>query len=434
MPMTRSEKLEKVQRLNTAHKRTYETLARVPVTWELHPGTDIARNWTVITAAYSGLEQTIKYLIADENSQTISELIDFAEPNDEDGRSGNTYPYRTHNLAWLFAQLGDQTKDFLREFYARFQSLHSYISVGALDNFLEQVSGRKGTGYERWRYTLIEDKPLPKNSPEALVAIWGVCVQVAEDKVSGRQQAEMPDHELASDLGHKLETTVWDTSIHRQNQGEAFRDIGPEARTWLWKAGHPLNAFAEVFWHFSRYGSHGVEDASDWLSEAIDRWVATVLQDPAAVGQTRLRAFLDRARGHTSDGSSIRWNSNNNRFEAVPWSLRKRFQEKLPSNATPIGNRTRAATQLTFLWKAAKESGYRVLENRALTGPPGADVWFRTIEVQAGSNGNEIPVLTVWQQPATHSGLHYIVEECPQDEMSPSLRTWIVGARAVGKS
>ena len=59
MPMSREEKIEKVQRLLTAHRKTKQVLENEPVTWELHPGTDIARNWTVITAAYSGLEQTI---------------------------------------------------------------------------------------------------------------------------------------------------------------------------------------------------------------------------------------------------------------------------------------------------------------------------------------------------------------------------------------
>ena len=65
MPMTREEKIEKLQRLFTAHKKTKETLEREPVTSEWHPGTDIARKWTVITAAYSGLEQTFKFLIAE---------------------------------------------------------------------------------------------------------------------------------------------------------------------------------------------------------------------------------------------------------------------------------------------------------------------------------------------------------------------------------
>ena len=76
MPMSRDEKIEKVQRLLTAHRKTKEVLENEPVTWEVHPGSEIARNWTVITAAYSGLEQTMKYLIAEENAQSIAELMD----------------------------------------------------------------------------------------------------------------------------------------------------------------------------------------------------------------------------------------------------------------------------------------------------------------------------------------------------------------------
>ena len=78
MPMSREAKMEKVQRLLTAHKKTSQTLESEPVTHERHPGTDIARNWTVITAAYSGLEQTLKFLIAEKADLTIAELIDLA--------------------------------------------------------------------------------------------------------------------------------------------------------------------------------------------------------------------------------------------------------------------------------------------------------------------------------------------------------------------
>ena len=75
MPMSREEKLEKVQRLLTAHRKTKEALESEQVTWELHAESDIARKWPVITAAYSGLEQTLKYLIADEKEKSIAELI-----------------------------------------------------------------------------------------------------------------------------------------------------------------------------------------------------------------------------------------------------------------------------------------------------------------------------------------------------------------------
>ena len=90
MPILQDDKNETVQRLGTAHQKTKEVLESEPVAWELHAGTEIASNWTVVTAAYSGLEQTVKYLIAEENSQTISELVQF--------REGKARPYPTHHL------------------------------------------------------------------------------------------------------------------------------------------------------------------------------------------------------------------------------------------------------------------------------------------------------------------------------------------------
>ena len=103
MPMSEDEKIEKVQRLLTAHRKTKEVLGNEPVTWEVHPGSEIARNWTVITAAYSGLEQTMKYLIAEENAQSIAELIE--------RRGRKKSPYETHDVAKLFSKLREATQE-----------------------------------------------------------------------------------------------------------------------------------------------------------------------------------------------------------------------------------------------------------------------------------------------------------------------------------
>ena len=118
MPITREEKKEKVGRLYIAHKKTKETLEWEPLTWELHAGINIVRKLTVITAAYSGLEQTFKYLIAEEQGYTIPELINYTEPEtqDADARARKKYPYRTHNLALLFSKLGEKSQSIVREF------------------------------------------------------------------------------------------------------------------------------------------------------------------------------------------------------------------------------------------------------------------------------------------------------------------------------
>lgn len=431
MPMSRNESIEKVQRLLTAYNKTREMLESEPVTWELHPGTDIARNWTVITSAYSGAEQTLKFLIAEENGLTIPELISFTDPNNI---GADKHPYRTHNLGRLFSKLQKSTQDVVREFFARYRSLHSYIAIGSADDFLNGVSGRQGTGYERWRYTLIEDEPPPKNSPEALVAIWGVCVQIAEERLWTNQRVLMPDKELTHTLRRHLEMLLNKVSVDRQNAGEPFQDVSAEIRDWLWRGDHPLNAFAQVLWHFARYDSHGVEDASEWLSDTLSRWVNDVTANPSASARTSLRAFLTRAQGLTREGQSIQWNPSRNRFEAVHWSLEQRFNDTLSPQATVIcDDLSRHQAPLATLWAAAKDSGYGVLENRAFDGPPGENIWFRTLEVRAEDAGTVRPILAIWQQRNTDHDRFYMVEEYPLEEVAQPLRRWVELARTLGQ-
>ena len=433
--MSREAKIEKVQRLLTAHKKTNATLESEPVTRELHPGTDIARNWTVITAAYSGLEQTLKYLIAEEANLTIAELIDSTVPQTAaiHERHLGRYPYRTHDLAWLFTNLEQPAQDIVRDFYGRFQSLHSYVPIPDASEFLNAISGPRGVGYERWRYTLIEDRPLPQNSPETLSAIWGVCVQMAEENLWENQRVEMPDTQLAQDFCQRLEMLIVNVSVDRQNAGEAFRDVSAEVRDWLWRAGHPLNAFADVLWNFARYRAHRGEGVSDWLSEALTRWVTAVLASPTASARTSLRVFVDRAQGHTPDGSSIRWNPQGKRFEPIPWSLENRFRDTLPPQATVIGDPTRHATPLNTLWVAAQESSYQVLENRAFDEPVDQDNWFCTLRVQAEEEGTIKPLLSMWQQRNDDLDHFHMVEEAASEEMSPPVRRWIDIAKRIGE-
>ena len=415
MPMSRDEKIEKVQRLLTAHRKTKEVLENEPVTWEVHPGSEIARNWTVITAAYSGLEQTMKYLIAEENAQSIAELIE--------RRGRKKSPYETHDVAKLFSKLAEPTQDVVRDFYGRFQSLHSYITVKTVGEFLRAVSEADGHGYMRWRYTLIEDMPVPRNSPEALMAVWEVCVQIAQERAWEMQRVRMPNEALAWEFCNELETLELNVSVDRQNAGEPFQDIAGETKDWLWRTGHPLNAFADVLWNISRYDEHGQADVSEWLSDALTRWAIKLLNSPAIASRTSLRAFVERAQGRTPDGQSLRWNRKANRFEDVPWSLESRHQAALPPDAVVIGDPT--GMRLRLLWQAAKRSGYRVLENRAFKGPTNEDLWFRTVELHAAADGDKRPILSIWQKRNSDEFEFYMVEQCSREAIGADMRTWI---------
>ena len=442
MPMTREEKREKVDQLYIAQKKTKETLEWEPLTWELHPGVNIARKWPVIIAAYSGLEQTFKYLIAEEQGYTIPAPIGYTEPEtqDADVDERKKYPYRTHNLDFLFSKLGKTPKSIVREFFGRFQSLHSYITIESVDQFLEEVSGPKGRGYEEWRYTLIEKKKLPRNSPEALVAIWGVCVDVARERIRKSQRVRMPDDlvrmpddMLSQEFYYRLGGLSVAVSVERQNRGEEFQNVEAEIQAWLGKAGHPLNAFADVLWHFDRYEIHGVTDISDCFSDTLTRWARRALEDPVTIGPATLRAFVERARGHWPDGASIRWNPNSNRFDALQWSLQTRFQDAPPPDAAIIGDPTYQGTRLNTLWRAAREDGCRVLENRAFDGPRDRDIWFRTLAVEVEEGEDVKPVLTVWEKRWSDENLLYMVEDCPSDEIGECLQSWIDLARSIVK-
>ena len=434
--MSRDEKFEKVVRLLTAHGRTKKVLENEPVVCQGHQGADIAETWPVITAAYSGLEQTIKYLIAEEKGLTIQELVDSAVTENgqaNEGRRGKN-PYRTHDLGSVFSRLEEPTKKTVREFFGRYKSLLPGIGIGRVDQFLCQVSGKKGDGYVRWRYALIEEEVLPTNSPEALVAIWGVCVQIAQKRSWGNQHVQMPNDELGWKLCGQLEALAKGVSNEREEPDDPFRDIKGEIGAWFRKRGHPLNAFAEVLWHFARYSNAGAADAPEWLSEALARWARDVVKQAADDRPTLLRAFVLRAQGHTGHGESVRWNPNRERFENVPWSLSERFQDAPPANATVIHDRpVRHAAPLCSLWVAAKESGYRIGENRTFTGPAAQDHWFRTLEVTDESAENVKPVLSIWQQRwNTYNEMFHMVEECKPDAMSQPVRRWIDTAQMSG--
>ena len=196
----------------------------------------------------------------------------------------------------------------------------------------------------------------------------------------------MPDDELGWQLCTQLEVVTERTSNEMQNAGDLFRDVRREIGAWFRKRGHPLNALAQVLWHFARHGDAGASDSRAWLSEALTRWAECTVKKAATYGPTLLWTFVVRAQGHTLHGESVRWNPKPKRFENVPWSLRKRFQKKAPANATVIEHRqVRYAAPLPSLCLAAKQSGYRVRENRAFTGPPDEG----TVVLHSGSHSRE---------------------------------------------
>ena len=158
-------------------------------------------------------------------------------------------------------------------------------------------------------HAIIEDRQLRRGTAtEGLVDhFWGACTQICRKIMNLGEPCSvhrMLDEELTDEFGDDLESAVLYVSGERQNAGEPFQDIDPEIRAWLRNGGYPLNAFADVLWHFDRYDWHGVAGASAWFSDALTRWAQHVAEQAAGSGPTLRRIFVARAGPYARRGES----------------------------------------------------------------------------------------------------------------------------------
>ena len=178
---------EAIARLLAALTWSQKALEEVPPDPDLHSGTALANAWALITIAYSGIEQSLKYMLARRSALPVDDWI--LTPAGK--------KHKKHHLLKLFDDLDACDQYALNEYYARFQSLHNYIEEPTLRSFLCKVSDQ-GKGYERWRYALVNataPNDLPRNSADAMLAIWSASVYL----IQHRQNATgfmMPDAEL----------------------------------------------------------------------------------------------------------------------------------------------------------------------------------------------------------------------------------------------
>ena len=98
--------------------------------------------------------------------------------------------------------------------------------------------------------------------------------------------------------------------------------------------------------------------------------------------------------------------------------MKKRLQGKLPPKAIVIGDFIESQNLLTALWRAARESGYQVLENytvrNTFTRPSDQEHWFCTHEIQE-EHGNINPLLSIWQKAGAHPECYLVVEASEEE-------------------
>ena len=361
---------ETLARLRAAMKWSDRTLSVVPPERDLHQGTSLANAWAIITTAYSGVEQSIKYLISQRSHNTVHEWR-----CGEDGkRLGNS-----HALIKLFNSLDAEAQHFATEYYERFQSLHSYITKSTLRGFLEEIS-RGERGYGLWRYVLVEDSPrgLPRNSPDAMLAIWSALVRIIEHRQGRGRPVVMPDEDL------------WDM----------LKSYDPLLRNRMEQADHPLNACAQMIWENYR----GIAQSQE-TEKALSEWIGRVRERR----DRNLEHLMQRARGTTDGGSGVLWNRTRNRFEDIPWTLPMIESDEKPSESRSIDTDTKDGLRHAILL-ALHRSDFSVAERmldqhraRSSVRRGRKPKWQCTLHAEKSSGSGETVVLRIWESILDHS-------------------------------
>lgn len=386
---------EIVQRLNVALERTREAYERTFKGHDLHPGTEIAGVWPFITAAYSGIEQTFKFQIAEASEKTVEELV--AMPGS---------PYRHHNLGKLFRCLEAISRGQLSEQYRRFRTLHPYIDPVAADEFLDAVSAEDGRGYERWRYSLTApERKIPTNSAEALLSIWDTAVQLCQ---SERERGHIRGvyEQLSEGLAWKLEQIVERFSMDRLERGLEPHDFRSESLEWVRAHGGPLNAFSELVHraHRGQLPQPSADGVSASFAECLKHWLQA--RDGGSVkAQSDVLMFVRRAAGYRGRAQGVRWNRETNGFEDVPWELCETTVEAPPDGSFSLEDDFRGSRRLEKM-RWVIQRGFRVTENYPARDDMPVDKWLCTLCGEKSVAPGEKVRICFWEHPDDEGGFY----------------------------
>ena len=143
--------------------KVHDYLDKNPVQQDMCAEYENLNAWMPVTCLYSLIEQSFKVL------------------KDLRGNSDNN---RSHNLSDLFGLLEAGDRDFIRERYKEFQSLHNYITIQdkpltSVDEFLEQM----GSDYTSWRY-------IPNEGSETIkgkVSVYAM-IEIASTAIDNARQ------------------------------------------------------------------------------------------------------------------------------------------------------------------------------------------------------------------------------------------------------
>ena len=153
-------------KMDKACRSTRDLVARNPIEPDRWDGYVVAQAWPFVTALYSGVEQALKMLLM----ATCPELSVRELRNQ----------YR-HDLSRLYAALAPEDADHIELHYREHRSLFEYLQqhdkCATAESFIAHINGHEtASGYNWWRYALIDPQLHPATDLWTMCEIWhAVC-------------------------------------------------------------------------------------------------------------------------------------------------------------------------------------------------------------------------------------------------------------------
>ena len=369
------------------------------------------QHMAALVLAYSGIEQSLKFLLARTRDLSVSELIklpahDSADPPER--------TFRSHDLSWLFDQLNSDVRSAVEGDFRTFLSLYSYIPFGTLAAFLSEISGKGGEGYMRWRYTLVEFEPKPpRNAPAAMLGAWR-CLLLElkrqsewKGSFSPGSDASMPlDEQLDAEFTHLLHEAESNelsarTLHYDPNTGRASYPV-IDAELGDWCAGVPEPPLRVRIRPGSRSKPRGPRSHVR-LGILLDDPETVVRQGGYSGGERQhagehVRSTGVGRRSHVRRGDQASYGMRSNACSGPPLGL-STFRPQLPRHRRVRSLPTLSGTggRLVALRRLARQHGYGFLENRSFPPAVPNSTWCRVYEVHepAFIGG---AVLALWQR------------------------------------
>ena len=402
--------------------------AQRPVRNELLGDVQLGQEWPTISAAYSGIEQTLKFLIALDKGLTVDELLvkDGIVENPEEEPNRRT-KYLIHKLGTLFSRLDSGTRDIVEQEYAIWQSLYDYIPICRCADFLGHIQGDSDQGHLDWRYCLIQGKSPLQNSADAMLAIWALLVRRCEARAGHphRSGTRTANEEVADGLSEYLEAACTDADTWAVENNKPIDSLTAEYAGWVPTKTSLINNMATLLGHCSRYGHVPEDEGSESWTYVLAHCVRRLMHDVRQERRGPLFTFVRRVLGDFPTGASVRWNPDAHLFENVPWPLQCETSEQQPVGATRVESEDNADGRLRDIWHHARIDGYEVKETRRFAANRLDDRWYLRMRVFDRVQGTEQACFSVWQHHSAEGPIA-IEEHTPDLPLRPGIALWLL--------